>query len=379
MRLKLRNRVRKGVIQMFRHHPFAFLTFPWNPAKLVGIIACLIAVAGIAAEKPRVVFLATGGTIAGAQADKSEPGYKAGSQSVDAILQAVPGLSDIAEIRSAQVANIGSQDMNDGVWLKLARRINALLASGTVDGIVVTHGTDTLEETAYFLNLVVDSEKPVVLVGSMRPATAISADGPMNVYNGVTVATLPQARGRGVMALMNDELHYAAEITKTKTTQLDTMKSPNRGLAGVCDTGQCTLFSPSEKRHTTRSEFSVPAGLAVLPRVEIIYAHANLDATLIRAAAAAGAKGVVIARVGDGNMSQVALETLADLAAKGVVVVRSTRVGSGIVKRNVEVDDDRLGFVAARELNPQKARVLLQLALLNTTETREIQRMFDEY
>jgi len=332
-----------------------------------------------AAEKPRIAILATGGTIAGAQPDTSEPGYKAGSVSVDAILAAVPGLSDIAEFDGEQVANIGSQDMNDAVWLKLARRINEIEAEGKIDGIVITHGTDTYEETAYFLNLMVKTDMPIVLVGSMRPSTAISADGPMNIYNGVVVATLPEARGRGVLAMMNDDLHYARRVTKTNTTHLDTMKSPNGGRAGTCDTGKCTLFGPTAKRHTTGSEFSLPADLTALPDVAIIYAHANLDDRLIKGAAAAGAKGIVVAGVGDGNMTQPALDALAELAKQGVVVVRSSRVGSGIVKRNVEVDDDKLGFVAAMDLNPQKARILLQAALLTTSDPAEIQRVFTEY
>jgi L-asparaginase len=348
-------------------------------ATAVLALAMLTLAAAPAAAKPRIAILATGGTIAGAQPDTSQPGYKAGSVSVDAILKAVPGLSDVAEFDGEQVANIGSQDMNDAVWLKLARRINEIEAEGKIDGIVITHGTDTLEETAYFLNLMAKTDMPIVLVGSMRPSTATSADGPMNIYNGVIVATLPEARGRGVMALMNDDLHYADRITKTNTTHLDTMRSPMGGRAGTCDTGKCTLFGPTGKRHTTKSEFSLPTDLTVLPTVAIIYAHANLDDALIKAAADAGAKGIVVAGVGDGNMTQPALDALAGLAKQGVVVVRSSRVGSGIVKRNVEVDDDKLGFVAAQALNPQKARILLQAALLKTTDVGEIQRMFDEY
>ncbi len=348
-------------------------------ALLLLVLSLIAAPLAAAASKPKVTILATGGTIAGAQPDTNQPGYKAGSLSIDAILQAVPGLSDVAILKGEQVANIGSQDMNDTVWLKLARRANEVLASPDVDGVVVTHGTDTLEETAYFLNLVLDTDKPVVLVGSMRPATAISADGPMNIYNGVVVAGMPEARGRGVMAMMNDDLHYAAEITKTNTTHLNTMHSPNRGRAGTCDTGKCTLFSPPAQRHTGGSEFRLASDLTELPNVAIIYAHANMDETLINAAATSGARGIVIAGVGDGNMTQPALDALTALAAKGVVVVRSTRVGSGIVKRNVEVDDDKLGFVASMEKNPQKARILLQLALMNTQDVKEIQRMFDEY
>ena len=346
---------------------------------LILLMVCLLALSLPAAAKPRIAILATGGTIAGEQPDTSQPGYKAGSLSIDAILKALPGLDQIADFQGEQVANIGSQDMNDTVWLELARRANEILASGDIDSVVVTHGTDTLEETAYLLNLTVKSDKPVVVVASMRPATAISADGPINIYNSVVVASMPEARGRGVMALMNDDLHYAAEITKTDTTHLNAMESPNRGCAGTCNTGKCTLFSPTTKRHTTNSEFELPKNLEALPTVAIIYAHSNLDDTLINAAAQAGARGIVVAGVGDGNMTTPAPDALAALARKGVVVVRSSRVGKGIVKRNVEVDDDKLGFVAARDLNPQKARILLQLALLKTSDPTDIQRMFDEY
>src|SRR5436190_24067597 len=170
------------------------------------VLAAAMGLALIAEAKPKIIILATGGTIAGAQASTSDAGYKSGTFSVDNLIAAVPAMKDIAEVGGEQIASIGSQTMNDEVWLKLAKRINELLATPDVDGIVVTHGTDTLEETAYFLHLVVSSDKPVVLVGSMRPATAISADGPLNLYNAVGVAVDPQARGRGVMVVINDQI-----------------------------------------------------------------------------------------------------------------------------------------------------------------------------
>lgn len=356
--------------------------FSWRVAAVAAVLVFAIgASAGTAAEakKPRIVILATGGTIAGAQPDPSQAGYKAGSYSIEDLLAGVPGLAEIADFEGEQVANIGSQDMNDGVWLTLVRRVNEVLGSRKVDGVVITHGTDTIEETAYFLNLVVKSDKPVVLVGSMRPATAISADGPMNIYNAASLAGLPEARGRGVLVAMNDDVHHAAEITKTNTSDLQTMQSPNRGLAGMCNTGSCRLFSPTSRRHTKKSEFSIPKDLESLPPVAIVYAHANLGTMFIDAAAAAGVKGIVLAGVGNGNMTTPALEALTKLASEGVVVVRSSRVGSGVTGRNMEVDDDARGFVAAGELNPQKARVLLQLALIETSDPGEIQRIFDEY
>ena len=341
-------------------------------------IAIVFLSSGVIAQK-NIYVLATGGTIAGAQADPNKPGYKAGSFDVQDLINAVPELESVANLKGEQVSNIGSQDMNDKVWLKLGKRVNELLATPDVDGIVITHGTDTYEETAYYLNLVVDSYKPVVLVASMRPATEISADGPMNLFMGVVVATQEKAKNRGVLCVMNDEIHYAAEVTKTMTVNPATMKSPNRGLAGKTDDQIVRFFSPTVKRHTTNSEFRVADDVKELPQVDVIYAHSNMKRTLIDAAVESGAKGIVIAGVGDGNMTTEALESLIEYAKKGIIVIRSSRVGSGAVKRNIEVDDDKDGFVAAMELNPQKARVLLQLAIRETSDIKEIQRMFNEY
>jgi L-asparaginase len=332
----------------------------------------------LAPAKPNVTILATGGTIAGAQPKPGEAGYKSGSFSVESLIQAVPGMDKVAVVKGEQIANIGSQDMNDAVWIKLARRVNELQKDPSVDGIVITHGTDTQEETGYFLDLVVKGDKPVVLVGSMRPATAISADGPMNLYNGTAVAADPAARGRGVLIVMNDDIHYAREATKTNTTSLQTFTSPNRGRAGIVLFGKASFYSPPVPKHTSGSAF---AGIVpdTLPKVFIVYAHANVGPEFVDAAVAAGAKGIVLAGVGDGNGTDPLIQALAAAARKGVVVVRSSRVGSGTVARNVELDDDKLGFVAAMELNPSKARVLLQQALTRTREVAQIQKYFDEY
>jgi L-asparaginase len=328
-------------------------------------------------EKPNIVILATGGTIAGAGAAGGY-GYTSGQFKVGDLIKAVPGLEKIANLSGEQIANIGSQDMNDQVWLALAKRANELLADPKVDGIVITHGTDTMEETAYFLDLVVKSEKPVVLVGSMRPATAISADGPANLYNAVAVAANPGARGRGVLVVMNDEIHSARNVIKTNTTSVETFNSPNRGEAGLVHSGSITWFERMDKRNTAESEFNVK-NLDKLPRVDIVYAYANMDATEINAALAAGAKGIVVAGVGDGNMTKPALDALAKAAKRGVLVVRSTRLPEGMVMRNAEVDDDKLGFVASGELNPAKSRVLAMLALTKTNDPKRVQQMFREY
>lgn len=325
--------------------------------------------------RPRVHVLATGGTIAGAQADAGKHGYTAGSLGVGAQIAAVPQLDDIATVTGEQLVNIGSQDMNDAVWLKLAGRLRELAASPEVDGIVVTHGTDTMEETAYFADLTTPGDKPVVFVGSMRPATAISADGPMNLYNAVAVAGAPAARGRGALVVLDDEIHAARNVYKTHTTRVGTFASPDRGPIGSVDTGDVEMFAPPGPR---------PAPIDVrgrdgLPRVEIVYAHSSMGRELIDAAVAAGAKGIVVAGVGNGNMTNVAMRALAEAVGKGVIVVRSTRLMAGEVIRNAEVDDDGLGFVVAGELKPSKARVLLQLLLLRSSDATAIQQAFDRY
>jgi L-asparaginase len=327
---------------------------------------------------PTVVVLATGGTIAGAAETDVQAGYKSGQVGVEQLLAAVPQAKKLASLRGEQVSNIGSQDMNDEVWLKLARRVGELAAMPDVAGVVITHGTDTIEETAYFLNLVVKTRKPVVLTAAMRPSTALSADGPLNFFNAVAVAANREAAGRGVLVVVNDWIHGASSLTKTSTTAVQTFLSPVWGLIGTVAYGEAEFYRGPVGRNTQDTEFPIE-GITALPRVDIIMAHENMDGALIDAAAAAGAKGIVIAGVGNGNMTKPALDALAAQAKKGVVCVRSTRVATGRVGRNVEVDDDALGLVASLGLNPQKSRVLLRLALAKTKDVKQIQRMFDEY
>jgi len=337
-------------------------------------------VAGQAATGPlpNVVVLATGGTIAGAAASDVQAAYTSGQVGVEQLLAAVPQAKKLATLRGEQISNIGSQDMNDEVWLKLARRVNELTAMPNVAGVVITHGTDTIEETAYFLNLVVKSKKPVVLTAAMRPSTALSADGPLNFFNAVAVAANKESVGRGVLVVVNDWIHGASSLTKASTTAVQTFLSPIWGLIGTVAYGDIEFYRGPVGRNTADSEFSLD-GVTTLPRVDIIMAYENMDGALIDAAVAAGAKGIVVAGVGNGNMTDAAVKALAAQAAKGIVCVRSTRVATGDVGRNVELDDDKLGFVASRSLNPQKSRVLLRLALAKTSNVKEIQRYFDEY
>jgi L-asparaginase len=325
-------------------------------------------------SRPRIHILATGGTIAGAQAVPGGQGYAAGTFTVDALLAAVPDLAGIARVDGEQLVNIGSQDMNDRVWLKLARRLDELAALPEVDGIVVTHGTDTMEETAWFAHLAVRTTKPVVFVGSMRPATALGTDGPVNLRDAVALAADPAAAGRGVLVVLNDTIHGARDAYKVHASRVDAFRSPERGPLGRFEGGRpCFTLPPM-----AGSQGAFPlSDVQALPSVFILYAHANMGRELIDAALAAGAAGLVIAGVGNGNMTDPALDALQEIAAQGVAVVRSTRLSEGAVLRNGEVDDDARGFIAAREFKPGKARVLLQLALLSTRDPSALQAVFD--
>ncbi len=341
-------------------------------------LTILVAGAATAASEARVVILATGGTIAGSAETQTQAGYTSGQVGVDILIDAVPQLKDLAEVSGEQISNVGSQDMSDAIWLKLANRINELLEKSDVDGVVITHGTDTLEETAFFLSLTVKSDKPVVLTAAMRPSTALSADGPLNIFNAVAVAADKNARGRGVMVVANDDIHGARAFTKTSTTDVQTFMSPESGLIGVTLYGKNTFFRSPYRIHGKQSEFSVK-GVDKLPRVDVIYITADVSADLIDAAVSKGAKGIVTAGVGNGNMTAAALEASAKAIEKGVVVVRSSRVPFGFIGRNVEVNDDEVGTLASGQMNPAKSRVLLKLALLKTSDAARIQDYFDKY
>jgi L-asparaginase len=347
---------------------------------VIAIVALVLSapLAATQAKKPNIVILATGGTIAGAAATGTQSGYKSGAVGIDTMVAGVPGITDLATIKGEQIANVGSQDISFAIMMTLANRINELAKTPAVDGFVVTHGTDTMEETAYFLNLTVKTDKPVVMVGSMRPSTAVSADGPLNLYNGVGVAADPQAKGRGVLVVMNDWIHAAHSLTKTSTTAVQTFMSPVRGLVGVASYGKNDWYSTPQWKHTTQTDFAVTP-TTKLSRVDVIFIGADASADLIDAAVANGAKGIVIAGVGNGNMNKACVTAAANAVKKGVVVVRSSRVATGLVGRNVELNDDELGFIASDELNPQKARILLMLALLKQRSPKDMQTLFQTY
>src|SRR3954465_6588151 len=239
--------------------------------KTLFILVILISCQVYGQKKANIVILATGGTIAGSAGSGTQAGYTSGQVTIDAMVNAVPDVTKLANIKGEQVSNVGSQDMSFDIMLKLAKRINELMKQDDVDGIVITHGTDTMEETAYFLNLVVKGDKPVVMVGSMRPSTAVSADGPLNLYNGIGVAVDPKAKGRGVLVVMNDWIQGAHSLTKTSTTAVQTFMSPLRGLVGVASYGKNDYFTNPSWKHTTQTEFDI-TNVTKMPRVDIILA-----------------------------------------------------------------------------------------------------------
>jgi L-asparaginase len=351
------------------------------------IAATLIALATTVAPaaqtaRPRVYVLSTGGTIAGQGTSTTDlSNYKSGSILGEQLVKAVPQIAQIADVRVEQIVNIPSHDITIDNWLTLAKRIQRIIADDAgVAGFVITHGTNTLEETAYFLNLTVRSDKPVVLVGAMRPATAISADGPLNLLNAVKTAMSPEARGKGTLIVMNDEITGARDTTKTNTLRVETFKSPELGLLGYVDEDKVTFYKSTTKRHTAHSEFDITP-LTQLPKVAVVYSYVDPEPAVIRAVVAAGAKGIVFAGTGNGALSTAERDAIAEInkmpAASRPLLVRSSRVGNGRVTATAQFDE--LGVVPADTLNPQKARILLMLALSRTSDQKEIRRMFAEY
>jgi L-asparaginase len=342
------------------------------------VVAMLVSATMAFAQKPNIHILATGGTIAGSGASSTATNYTAGQVAIGTLLDAVPELQKIANVTGEQVVRIGSQDMNDEVWLILAKRINELLAKPEVDGIVITHGTDTMEETAYFLNLTVKSDKPVVMVGAMRPSTAISADGPLNLYNAVVTAMAPESKGKGVLVVMNGIILGAESVTKMNTTSVQTFQAPNAGALGYLFNSKVFYNQSPLKKHTTQSVFDV-TGLDKLPKVGIVYSHSNIDPDMVEPMLKNDYKGIIHAGVGNGNIHKDIFPVLEKARKKNIQVVRSSRVPTGPSTLDNEVDDAHYQFVASQQLNPQKARVLLMLALTKTNDWKQIQEYFNEY
>ncbi|EOA6645636.1 type II asparaginase [Campylobacter coli] len=327
--------------------------------------------------KSRIAILGTGGTIAGfIDSTIATTGYTAGAIDIDVLIKAVPQIRDLADISWEQIANIDSSNMCDEIWLRLAKKIAKLFAEG-IDGVVITHGTDTMEETAYFLNLTIKSDKPVVLVGAMRPSTAISADGPKNLYNAVALVANKEAKNKGVMVAINDKILSARGVVKTHSLNVDAFSSPDFGDLGYIVDGKVFFYNNVTKAHTKNAPFDV-SKLTSLPKVDILYSYSN-DGSGVAAKALFehGTKGIVVAGSGAGSIHKNQKDVLKEFLKKGLKVVVSSRVVAGCVA--VSDSDEKLGFISAEDLNPQKARVLLMLALTKTSDPKKIQEYFLKY
>ena len=322
---------------------------------------------------PRVVVLATGGTIA-SQYDPVTGGLRA-RLSGEEIIRSVPGLSEVARVSVEQIANVGSYDMTPEIWRTLASRANELLASPDITGVIVTHGTDTLEETAYFLDVTVTSDKPVVVVGAQRAPTFFDTDGPRNVLNAVRVAVSEEAIGMGTLVVMNGQINAARDVTKTNTLHVETFKTLDFGALGVADIDSVRFYRAPLRRQTIPLREGDRLGL-----VEMVSEYAGSDGRLIRLLLQDGElDGLVIEGVGLGHVSSRTVEAIREVRAQGIPVILSTRVPTGRVVPlyaiNVELLD--LGCVEADNLSPQKARVLLMLAMTRTHDSTELQAYFD--
>jgi glutamin-(asparagin-)ase len=330
------------------------------------------------ARKPGVVILATGGTIAGAGASVTNSAtYQAAKVPVDKLIAGIPELANVADVRGEQTFQIASESFTNDKLVQLAKRISQLAKDPAVDGVVVTHGTDTLEETSFFLNLVVKTDKPIVVVGSMRPGSAMSADGMLNLYNAVVVAGSADARGKGVLVTMNDEIQSGRDVTKRINIRTDAFSS-QWGALGMVVEGKNYWFRAPVKRHTLQSEFNIDS-IDTLPEVQIAYGAGNMTPEIYKAAVKSGAKAVIHAGTGNGSVANYMVDTLRSIRSEGVHIIRSSRVGDGFVLRNSEQPDDKHDWVVAHDLNPQKAKILAAVALTKTNDSKELQRIFWEY
>lgn len=322
-------------------------------------------------DLPTVVVLATGGTIAGTGAAGKTTGYAAGQLDVGTLVASAAGITDIANVRGVQVCNVGSDDITDAYWIQIASTINELAADEAISGFAVTHGTDTLEETAYFLNLAVKTDKPVVITGAMRPSTATSADGPMNLYQTIALAANPEAAGRGSMVVFSDGIYGGRDVQKVNTFKTDAFNMRDMGCLGYMQDDKAYFYTATTKAHTVDSEFDV-AGLEGLPAVGVAYFCIDADPGVLDYYAA-NAQGIVIAGAGAGSCSHLWSEKIGALVEEGFPVVDCSRINNGLVS------GEDGGMIEGYNLPPQKAAVLLRLALTLTDDLDEIQRMFKTY
>jgi L-asparaginase len=325
---------------------------------LAALVAALAGPTGVAAQKPRLLILTTGGTIAGGQAGAD-------------LIGAVPRIADHADITVEEIVRVGSSAITPAHWLTVARRINkAFRDDPALAGVVVTHGTDSMEETSYFLHLTVRDERPVVVTGAMRGPTAVSADGPANVIAAVRTAVAPGARGKGVLVVLNDEIHSARDVRKTDSNRVDAFQSPEWGAIGIVDADTVLIHRSLLRRHTAASELELPAD--TLPLVAIVADYAGADGSVVRDWVKKGATGIVVTAFANGRTSPNTTAAVREVTEAGIPVVLGSRVQEGRVMGN----RGQGRIVAAGDLPPHKARVLLMLALARTRDPVELRRIF---
>ncbi|MCY4330572.1 MAG: asparaginase [Endozoicomonadaceae bacterium] len=328
-------------------------------------------------KKPKIHILATGGTIAGAGETSVGAVYEPGKMNINDILKLIPAINEIADISGEQFINIGSQDITATLWLKLARHIRKYLASDEVDGIVITHGTDTIEETAYFLNLIIPFSKPVVLTGSMRPTTAYSTDGPANLFNAILVASSKNSIGKGVLVTANEKIFNAHGVSKIATTHIDAFADCSYGPVGYVNGADVEFQRSVKKIHTVKSVFAKTLPKS-LPEVVILYSYAGINTMLFDACIKAQVNGIVFAGTGNGNVPKPFLSKVKKAREKNIHIVRASRMLRGEVVTG-ELSDEKLGTIASGALIPQKAKILLQLALTITNDLLQIREIFKYY
>jgi L-asparaginase len=346
--------------------------------KLVSFLILLAIVTEVHAQLPKVIILATGGTIAGAGTSSDRAGYTAGKIPIDDLIGTIPTVKKIADITGEQIASVGSQDMTIEIWKKLAMRINDIAKNNEASGIVVTHGTDTQEETGYFLDLVCTTDIPVVLTGSMRAATAISADGPKNLYDAITIAANPTSKGRGVLISFNEGIFDARDVMKLSTTKTNAFGSPNTGPVGQAYDGRVEYYLKSEREVKPANPIAIAADTK-FPRVDIVYMYADAPPDEIDMLVSKKVAGIVIAGVGNGNFNKAYMDAVKRAVSAGVIICRASRTPSGRVVLHDEINDDELGTIVSDDLTPQKARILLMLALTKTKDKKQLQDLFFKY
>lgn len=325
----------------------------------------------------RVHILATGGTIAGVGEKGMTGGYAPGVLPIGKLVEGLPGLDEIAHVTGEQFLSINSDDMTGANLVALVKKINRLADSGDFDGFVITHGTDTLEESAYFMNLTVKTECPVVLTGAMRPATATSADGPLNLLQSVALAASPEARGHGVLVAFNEGVYSARDVRKGNSFRTHAITGGDMGSLGLMRDEKPLFYHKSLKAHTTQTEFDV-SSLDRLPDVSVAAFHVDAQPGVLDYLASIS-QGLVVSGAGDGQVSLVWEARMRALAGAGFPIVRATRVPDGTVFRGAGMPDEDMGTIAAGTLSPEKARMLLALALTRTRDIRRIQEMFTRY